>query len=228
MDGDLQNDPADIGKLIDKIDQGYDVVSGWRRNRKDSLVKRVFPSKIANWIISKLSGVDLHDLGCSLKAYRKRVMKEVQLYGEMHRFIPVIASWSGARICEVPVSHHERIRGKSKYSTGKRTIKVILDLVVLFFRTKYTQRPMYIFGGFGLFCLLLSIAVFILMFYYKFAMSISFIDTPLPLVSVVFFIMGFNSILMGLIAELLMRTYFESQHKRPYVVERTRNFREDT
>ena len=223
MDGDLQNDPSDIPRLLEKLDEGYDVVSGWRNDRKDASIKRKLPSKIANWLISKICGVHLHDYGCTLKAYKKDVIKGVRLYGEMHRFIPIYASWQGGKVAEIPVVHHPRIHGQSKYGL-ERTIKVILDLILVKFMAKYSQKPMYVFGGFGLFSVLLSFLSFALMLCYKFFGNKSFIETPLPMLTVLFFLMGFVCILMGFIAEILMRTYFESQGKSTYLIDYTCNF----
>ena len=155
MDGDLQNDPQDIPKLLAKLQEGYQVCSGWREDRKDHALKRNLPSRIANWLISTISGVHLHDYGCSLKAYRREVIKGVKLYGEMHRFIPIYATWQGARVAEIPVAHHPRIHGKSKYGL-ERTFKVILDLIVVKFLAQYAQKPIYVFGAFGLFSLFVA------------------------------------------------------------------------
>jgi glycosyltransferase involved in cell wall biosynthesis len=222
MDGDLQNDPADIPKLLAKLEEGYDVVSGWRKDRQDHPLKRNLPSRVANFLISTISGVHLHDYGCSLKAYRKEIIKGVKLYGEMHRFVPIYATWQGAKVTEVGVTHYPRVHGVSKYGF-ERTVKVILDLMVVKFLDKYAQKPMYLFGGFGLVALLVAFLMFLLMLYLKFFSGKSFIETPLPLTVVLFFLMGFMSIFMGLIAEILMRTYHESQDKPTYIVDRTRN-----
>lgn len=222
MDGDLQNDPHDIPRLLLALEQGYDVVSGWRKDRKDNPLKRNFPSRVANWLISTISGVHLHDYGCSLKAYRRDIIKGVKLYGEMHRFIPIYAAWQGAQVTEVDVTHHPRVHGQSKYGI-ERTIKVILDLMVVKFLEKFSQKPMYLFGGFGLCSLMLSFVFFFLMLYCKFFLDKSFIATPLPLAVVFFFLIGIMAILMGLIAEILMRTYHESQDKPTYLVDCTRN-----
>ena len=216
MDGDLQNDPTDIPRLLAKIDEGYDVVSGWRKDRQDNL-KRRLPSVIANKIISWISGVHLHDYGCSLKAYRRDVLADVRLYGEMHRFVPIYASWQGARVTELPVTHHARVHGKSKYGL-ERTVKVVLDLVVVKFLANYSTKPIYVFGGFGLFALFMSLATFVLMMYYKLAGLKDFVQTPLPLVVVMFLLVGCLSILLGLVAELSIRTYYESQGKRTYAI----------
>jgi glycosyltransferase involved in cell wall biosynthesis len=222
MDGDLQNDPADIPRLIAALDEGYDVVSGWRKDRQDARITRKLPSFLANRLISRVLGVRLHDYGCSLKAYRRDVIKGVKLYGEMHRFVPVYASWQGARVTEIPVTHYARQFGESKYGL-ERTMKVVLDLIVVKFLAKYQQKPMYVFGAFGLFSLALSGLSAIWALYLKLAHGLSLILTPLPQVFVMTAIMGFMCILMGLLAELLTRTYYESQDKPVYLVGETRN-----
>jgi glycosyltransferase involved in cell wall biosynthesis len=214
MDGDLQNDPADVPRLLAKLDEGYDVVSGWRVHRQDAFHRRL-PSTIANRIISWISGVHLHDYGCSLKAYRRNVLQEVRLYGEMHRFVPIYASWQGARVAELPVQHHPRTRGKSNYGI-ERTFKVILDLIVVKFLASYATKPIYVFGGFGIVSLLLATGAFILMIYFKLFGNKTFIQTPLPMVVVMFVLVGCLSMLLGLVAELTVRTYYESQGKRTY------------
>jgi glycosyltransferase involved in cell wall biosynthesis len=216
MDGDLQNDPADIPRLLARLDEGFDVVSGWRHKRQDPLHKRL-PSVIANRLISWLSGVHLHDYGCSLKAYRRDVLRDVRLYGEMHRFVPIYASWQGAQVTELPVTHHPRTRGKSNYGI-ERTIKVVLDLIVVKFLSAYATKPIYVFGGFGLVSLFAGFLVFCAMVYLKLAGIRSFIATPLPLVVVMFLLVGCLSVLLGLVAELTIRTYYESQGKRTYVL----------
>jgi glycosyltransferase involved in cell wall biosynthesis len=216
MDGDLQNDPQDIPRLLEKLAEGYDVVSGWRVRRQDALHRRL-PSMIANRLISWLSGVRLHDYGCSLKAYRRRVLQDVRLYGEMHRFVPIYASWQGARVTELPVAHHARTRGRSNYGI-ERTLKVVLDLIVVKFLSSYATKPIYIFGGFGLASLLLSVLTFGLMVYYKLTGAKDFVQTPLPLVVVMFLLVGCLSVLLGLVAELTVRTYYESQGKRTYTL----------
>jgi len=222
MDGDLQNDPKDIPGLLARIAEGYDVVSGWRRSRRDPWLTRVMPSRIANTLISLISGVKLRDYGCTLKAYRRSVLKNVRLYGEMHRFIPIYATWEGARVVEVPVTHHPRTRGKSKYGIS-RTIKVVLDLLVVKFLASYSQKPIYVFGSFGLLNFALSLLCVGGMIYFKFWGGKSFIQTPLPQLVILFVLMGFVSLLMGLIAEIQMRTYYESQGKTVYLVRETRN-----
>jgi glycosyltransferase involved in cell wall biosynthesis len=222
MDGDLQNDPADIPKLIAMLDQGYDVCSGWRAARKDHFFRRRLPSMCANKLISWISGVRLKDYGCTLKAYRRDVIKGVRLYGEMHRFIPIYASWLGARVTEVEVNHRPRTHGKSKYGL-LRTFKVILDLMVVKFMSGYMQKPIYLFGGFGLLNFLFSVASFGGMVYFKLWGGKTFIETPLPLLTVLFMLMGVMSLFIGLLAEILMRTYYESQHMPVYLIASTRN-----
>lgn len=222
IDGDLQNDPADIPRLLEKLDEGYDVVSGWRRDRQDAAIRRNFVSRVANRLISWVSGVHLHDYGCSLKAYRRDVVKDVKLYGEMHRFIPIYATWLGARVTEIPVNHHPRIHGTSKYGLN-RVFKVVLDIIVIRFLDRYFTKPIHLFGGFGIFSILISILSFLFMLYLKFVEDISMILTPLPLLSVTTFLLGIMSILMGLLAEMIVRTYFESQQKSTYLVRKTLN-----
>ena len=227
MDADLQNDPADIPMMLQKIEEGNDVVSGWRKNREDNYVTRTLPSHMANWLISAVTGVHLHDYGCTLKAYRRDVIQGFRLYGEMHRFIPVYASSVGARITEVVVHHHPRRFGKAKYGL-ERTAKVILDLFTVKFLSSYANKPIYLFGGSGLFFILISGIVLLFLFFRRMFSSISPFDSPLFVTSLMFMIFGFQSILMGLIAELLMRTYHESQGKPTYLVKRIFNGREET
>lgn len=224
MDSDLQNDPADIPRLLERLDDGCDVVSGWRKDRKDNPIKRNLPSRIANGIISKVSGVHLHDYGCTLKAYRNNVIKNVRLYGEMHRFIPIYASWQGARVAEIPVTHHPRQFGSSKYGL-ERVFKVILDIMVVKFLSKYLTKPIYVFGGFGLVSFFIAFLALLWAFCLKFGWGTSLIQTPLPLFSGICFLLGCICILMGLLAEVMSRTYYESQHQRPYLVRETLNFR---
>ena len=222
MDGDLQNDPADIRRLVAKLSEGYEVVSGWRNDRQDAALRRNFPSRVANHLISWISGVHLHDYGCSLKAYHRDVIKGVKLYGEMHRFIPIYASWRGARVTEIPVIHHPRIHGKSKYGL-ERVAKVVLDLLVVKFMAKYATKPIYVFGGFGIINIGISFVAGLYAVFLKLFEHTSFIETPLPLLSVMTFITGVMSFLMGLLAELVMRTYYESQNKSVYLVKDTFN-----
>jgi glycosyltransferase involved in cell wall biosynthesis len=223
IDADLQNDPQDIPVLLAKMDEGFDVVSGWRKDRQDAAIRRNFVSRVANWIISQISGVRLHDFGCTLKAYRREVVKDVRLYGEMHRFVPIYASWMGARVCEIPVRHHARKFGKSKYGL-ERMLKVVLDLVVVKFLDRYLVKPIYVFGGFGLLSLLISFLLTLFMIWLKFFEGVSMIQTPLPLLTALTFLVGVQSILLGLIAEILVRTYFEARERRAYSVRDTVNF----
>lgn len=224
MDGDLQNDPEDIPHLLEKLDEGYDVVSGWRKDREDHFLRTVL-SRIANSMISFLSDVPLHDYGCTLKAYRREVIKGVRLYGEMHRFIPIYAYWQGARVTELPVRHHPRIHGVSNYGF-ERTIKVVLDIIVIKFMGAYYHKPIYVFGALGLFCLLLSFLGGVFAVGLKWFKNISLIQTPLPLLSVLLTVLGVMAILMGLIAEMLVRTYYESQNKPTYLIRDKVNFPE--
>ncbi len=222
MDADLQNDPEDIPRLVEKLHQGYDLCSGWRKNRKDGSIRRVLVSKIANKLVSKISGVRLKDYGCTLKAYRKKIIKGVRLYGEMHRFIPIYASWEGAKIAELPVKHHPRLHGKSKYGL-ERTIKVILDLIVITFLDNYAQKPIYVFGGAGIISAIISFGVFGYASWLKFFKNISYIETPLPVLASMTMLGAFICILMGLLAEMIMRTYYEAQHKSIYLVDEMKN-----
>ena len=217
LDADLQNDPADIPMLLAKLEEGFDLVSGWRRSRKDNAITRNFPSMIANWLISRVTGVHLHDYGCTLKAYRRDVLEGFRLYGEMHRFIPVYASSVGAKITEMPVNHHPRKYGKTKYGL-ERTAKVVLDLFTVKFLVSFSSKPIYLFGGTGGFFMVISTITMVYLFLRRFFFSVSVTGSPLFQVSVMLFILGFQSILMGLIAELLVRTYHESQHKPTYTV----------
>jgi glycosyltransferase involved in cell wall biosynthesis len=217
MDGDLQNDPEDIAPLLRKLEEGYDVVSGWRKERKDSFWTRRAPSIIANRLISMIGGVRLHDYGCTLKAYRKDILKNIRLYGEMHRFIPIYAHWIGGRVSELPVHHHPRKFGASKYGMS-RVFKVILDLMVVKFLLSYSQKPIYVFGGMGLLMFLGAFLSGCYAIYLKFFKGTSFILTPLPLLCVLLVVLGFLSILMGFLAEILMRTYYESQGKPTYQI----------
>ncbi len=221
MDGDLQNDPADIAKLLTRLDgeggEVVDVVSGWRKHRMDKEFGRKLPSRIANRLISAISGVELHDYGCSLKAYRREVLAGVRLYGEMHRFIPVYASWQGARVAEQVVNHRARRAGVSKYGLA-RTGKVLLDLLVVKFLANFTGKPIYLFGGAGLVSLALSFLSFAWAAWLKLAGEKDLVETPLPLLGVAFALAGLICVLMGLLAELNVRTYYESQGKRPYLV----------
>ena len=222
MDGDLQNDPKDIPKLIEKINEGYDVVSGWRKIRSDKKLTRILPSKIANMIISKISGIHLHDYGCTLKAYRKEILEDIKLYGEMHRFIPIYASWEGAKVTEIPVNHHPRIAGKTKYGLS-RIPRVILDLLVIRFFDKSLDRPIHLFGQFGLLMFLIAFLLFFMALFLKVFMNISFILTPLPLLVVFFSMSGLLCIFLGLVAEIQSRIYFESKNRPSYLIKKNTN-----
>ncbi len=219
MDADLQNDPADIPMMIDHIRQGYDVVSGWRANRQDKFITRTLPSRMANWLISTVTGVHLHDYGCTLKAYRREVITGFRLYGEMHRFIPAYASSVGASMIEVKVRHHPRRFGKTKYGLN-RTIKVILDLFTVKFLLSYANKPIYLFGGTGIILMLISSLTFLFLAVRRLFFDVPVLSSPLFQMSTMFFILGFQSILMGLIAEMQVRTYHESQRKPTYSVRR--------
>jgi len=222
LDADLQNDPADIPMMIQKIEEGYDVVSGWRINRQDTFITRTLPSRMANWLISTVTGVHLHDYGCTLKAYRREVITGFRLYGEMHRFIPAYADSVGANMIEVPVNHHARRYGKTKYGLN-RTFKVILDLFTVKFMLSYAKKPIYLFGGTGIVLIIVSLATLLFLMLRKLIYTTSVFDSPLFQMSTMFIILGFQSILMGLIAELLVRTYHESQQKPTYTVRKVIN-----
>jgi glycosyltransferase involved in cell wall biosynthesis len=222
MDADLQNDPADIPMMLEKIGQGYDVVSGWRKNRQDNFTTRTLPSHMANWLISYVTGVNLHDYGCTLKAYRREVITGFRLYGEMHRFIPVYADSVGARILEVPVQHHARRFGKANYGL-ERTLKVVLDLVTVKFLSSYANKPIYLFGGTGIALIAIALVTLLLLGIRRVVVGIPVLTSPFFVTSTMIAILGFQSILMGLIAELLVRTYHESQGKPTYTVRQTHN-----
>ncbi|GAB4001854.1 glycosyltransferase family 2 protein [Spirosoma daeguense] len=224
IDSDLENDPHDIPKLIEKLDSGYDVVSGWRQDRwEKEFLTRKLPSRMANKLISAISGVKLHDYGCTLKAYRREVIKDVILYGQMHRFIPVYCTWQGGKVTEMPVSYRPRQFGKSNYGIF-RTYKVLLDLVLIKFLDKYMQRPIHFFGGAGVLSFLVSLAAVLLAAYFKITGQKDLVETPLPTIGSMFFIVGIQLVLMGVLAEILIRTYYESQKKMPYSVKETINF----
>lgn len=224
LDGDLQNDPLDIPVLLEKLEEGYDVVSGWRVGRQDNLVRRI-PSRAANWLIGRVTGVRLHDYGCTLKAYRAHVIKETRLYGEMHRFLPALAYDEGARITELPVRHHPRLRGSSKYGIG-RTAKVFLDLMTVKFLSDYGTKPIYVFGGGGIVLCAGGVAAGVLALYQKYANGVYVYRNPVILIAVFLFLLGFSFILMGLLAELIIRTYHESQSKPIYRVREVQNIAE--
>ena len=222
MDADRQNDPRDIPAMLERIEQGDDVVVGWRKNRKDKAISRKLPSMLANWLIRKVGGVEVNDLGCSLKGFRSSLIKEVKLYGEMHRFIPLYTKLIGGRLSEVVVNHRERVAGKTKYGLG-RTFNVILDLVTVKFFLSYGTKPMYFFGKFGLFFLFLSAASTFFLFLHKFLHQISIVQSPLLILFTIFMILGVHFILMGVLAEIQIRIYYESQHKKSYYIKSSMN-----
>jgi glycosyltransferase involved in cell wall biosynthesis len=217
LDGDLQNDPADIPRLLSKIEEGYDVVSGWRVNRQDAYLFRRLPSSIANWIISHVTGVRLHDYGCSLKAYRREVVKNLRLYGEMHRFIPALASWMGIQVAEIHVNHHPRMFGKSKYGLG-RTVKVMLDLVTVKFLLDYATRPIQIFGFLGLLSFIIGSGLGIYLAVLRIFFNQPLGDRPILLLAVLLVVLGVQLLTMGLMGEMIIRTYHETQGKPIYMI----------
>jgi len=217
LDADLQNDPKDIASLIEKLESGYDVVSGWRKERKDPFLTKVLPSRIANWLIRRISGVQIHDLGCTLRVYRREILQRIPLYGEMHRFLPVLAVWEGARICELPVNHSPRTAGASKYGM-ERSAKVVLDMFTIQFLHRYGTKPLYLFGGLGLPSCALGVLVGGFTLYQRLAFGIWVHKNPLILLAVFLFLVGTQLLLMGLLAELIMRVYYESQGKRVYAL----------
>ena len=213
MDGDLQNDPNDIPQLLNKLGQGYDLVSGWRKHRQDNRVTRLLPSRLANWLIGRVTGVKLHDYGCSLKAYRTEVVRDMNLYGELHRFLPALAFIEGARITEIPVNHHARRFGKSKYGLG-RTFRVVMDLMTVYFMKRFLTKPMHVFGLLGLLSMISGFVIGMYLTILKFSTGQDIGDRPLLILAIVLFLTGIQLFSFGLLAELLMRTYHESQ-KRP-------------
>lgn len=217
MDADLQNDPRDIPRLLEKLGEGYDVVSGWRREREDAALSRVLPSKIANDLISRVLGVRLHDYGCTMKAYRRDVIEDVRLYGEMHRFIPIFAAWEGARVTELPVRHHPRRFGKSKYGLG-RILRVLLDLFTLFFIDRALDRPMQFFGKIGVLAFIFSLLIFLWAVALRVFDHTYLIQTPLPLLAATMGLSGILFVLLGIMAEIMTRTYFEARGKAPFKV----------
>jgi glycosyltransferase involved in cell wall biosynthesis len=217
MDGDLQNDPADIPLLIEKLNQGYDVVSGWRNNRKDTFISRKIPSVLANALISRLTGVHLHDYGCTLKAYRREVLDGINLYGELHRFVPALASQVGAKVTELPVRHHPRLHGTSKYGIS-RTMRVILDLMTVTFLLSYSTKPLQLFGKWGLYTLLTGFCSGAMTVYMKVFEHLSMNRNPLLILTAFLLFMGVQFIVLGLLGEINARTYYEAQGKPIYVV----------
>jgi glycosyltransferase involved in cell wall biosynthesis len=217
LDGDLQNDPADIPMLLAKLEEGYDLVSGWRKNRQDAALTRLLPSKIANWLIGQITGVKVHDYGCSLKAYRSELVADMNLYGELHRFLPALAFIEGARITELPVRHHARRHGRSKYGLG-RTSRVVMDLFTIFFMKKFLTRPMHVFGLLGIISTMLGTALGLYLTFLKLGLGQSIGDRPLLILAVLLILTGIQLFSFGLLAELLMRTYHESQGRPIYRV----------
>ena len=226
MDGDLQNDPQDIPRLVGEIDQGFDVVSGWRKNRRDAFWTRKIPSFFANKIISWIGGVPLKDYGCTLKAYRASFVKNIKLFGEMHRFIPLYAHSMGARITEIPVHHHPRQQGKSKYNTT-RTFKVLLDLVTVKFLGTFSTKPIYMFGGLGMLCIFLGVLASVITLIQKFAYGVWVHRNPMISISIFFLLVGFQFVMMGLLAEIMIRIYHDSQDRPTYWIRETLNLRSE-
>jgi len=220
MDSDRQNDPKDIPMLLEKINEGYDLVSGWRFDRQDAWLSRKLPSKLANGLISSITGVKLHDYGCSLKAFRKEVVENLRLYGEMHRFIPAIASWMGVRIAEVKVNHRARVAGTSKYGIS-RTFRVILDLVTVKFLLQYSARPIHFFGGIGMASGATGFLIAFVMLIQKLFFDVALGDRPLLLLAVLLMFIGIQFITFGLLGELMTRTYHETQDKPIYAIRQT-------
>ena len=223
MDGDLQNDPTDIPRLLAKIDEGYDVVSGWRKDRKDTFINRKLPSMIANGLISRFTGVHLHDYGCTLKAYKKEVLEGINLYGEMHRFVPALASQVGAKVTELPVKHHPRLYGTSKYGIS-RTVRVVLDLMTVKFLLSYSTKPIQLFGKWGVYTLFAGLISGIATVYMKLFEHMSMNRNPLWILTIFLFFMGIQFIVLGLLGELNARTYYEAQGKPIYVIRERLNF----
>jgi glycosyltransferase involved in cell wall biosynthesis len=217
LDADLQNDPRDIPSLLAKIEEGYDIVNGWRRKRKDRFLTRRLPSSLANWLIARMTGIKLHDFGCTLKAFRSEVIKSIRLYGELHRFIPAIASNIGVRIAELPVNHRPRLRGKSKYSIF-RFVKVILDMLTVRFLMSYSTRPLQIFGLFGLISGLVGILLLAVMSYQRLVLKVGLGNRPLLLGAILLTMLGVQFITLGLLAEIMVRAYHEATGKTIYFI----------
>jgi dolichol-phosphate mannosyltransferase len=226
LDADLQNDPADIPRLLSKLAEGYDVVSGWRNERQDAKLSRGLTSRVANRLISRMSGVRLNDYGCTLKAYRRDVVKGIKLYGEMHRFIPIYASWMGARVTEIPVRHHPRTTGASHYGM-ERVVKVLLDMIVVKFLDRHFVKPIYVFGGAGLASFACAVIMTAAAVWYRIGEGVPLIATPFPVLGAMFLVLGVASVLMGLLAEMTARTYFESQQRPAYMIRDSRNVAPD-
>ncbi|MFA5175231.1 MAG: glycosyltransferase family 2 protein [Patescibacteria group bacterium] len=223
MDADAQNDPKDIHKFIEKINEGFSLVSGWRKDRKDSLILRKIPSVVANWLIGLITGVKIHDYGCTIKAYKREIIQGVNLYGEMHRFIAAYAVWRGGKITEIVVNHRPRINGKTNYGI-LRTFSVILDLIVVKFLFKYMDRPIHFFGGIGFFSFSIGFFFGLFAMLLRIFYNVHIIQTPLPILSALFIMVGVQFIIMGVVAEMLTRIYYESQNKNPFVIKEKINF----
>ena len=226
MDADRQNDPADIPGMMAKLDDGFDLVTGWRKERKDGFATRKLPSRIANFIIRRLTGTRIHDLGCSLKVYRRQVTNEMRLYGEMHRFISVLAEGLGARVGERVVNHRPRVAGRTKYGLA-RTVKVLLDLTTVWFMRRYQTKPIYVFGGLGVIMVFVGMTISGIVLYQKFADGTWVHRNPLFLIAITCLLMGMQSVGTGILAELLVRTYFESQSKTPYSIASRAGFEQE-
>jgi glycosyltransferase involved in cell wall biosynthesis len=219
MDADGQNDPADIMKLVAQLNEGYDIVSGWRKDRKDNKLTRTLPSRMANWLIGRITGVRLHDYGCTLKAYRAESLKSIRLYGEMHRFIPALARWGGEKVAEMVVNHRPRTTGRTKYGLN-RTFKVVLDLITIKFLASFSTKPIYVFGGIGVLCLMASFVSGLIVGLMKILQDYSMNRNPLLIVSLVLIPTAVQFILMGLLAEIMVRTYHESQDRPIYMIDK--------
>jgi glycosyltransferase involved in cell wall biosynthesis len=226
LDGDLQNDPADIPRLLAKLDEGYDLVHGWRKRRQDALVSRKLPSRAANWLISRITGFPVHDLGCTLKAIRREVARELELYGEMHRFIPILAHWRGARCVEVETNHHPRRFGTSKYGLS-RTFRVLLDLITVKYLIQYLVSPMKLFGGLGLLCGAAGLVAGIGTIAMKLGSGTDMTGNPLLLLSVFSMMTGLQLLVLGMLGELGARIYYAVCDAKPYAVRRVFNFERD-
>jgi len=224
MDADLQNDPADIPLLLDHLDQGHDLVCGWRKQREDDFLLRKFPSKLANWLISKTTGVELHDYGCTLKAYRREYVEDIPLYGEMHRFIPIYVTWAGARMVEVPVNHRPRTKGESKYGLS-RTFRVLLDLLTTVFLRDFYTNPLYFFGYYGFASIALGVFCAAVAVEMKYELGTWMHKNPLVHLAAMFLLLGFNSFFFGLLAEVIIRMNFDIQKKSPYRVRQVRGLK---
>lgn len=221
MDADLQNDPADIPRLVRMLDEGHDLICGWRKKREDAFIMRKLPSKIANWLISSTTGVVLHDYGCTLKVYRREYVEDIPLYGQMHRFIPIYVTWAGARMCEVPVNHRARAKGTSKYGIT-RTFRVVLDLMTTVFLRDFYTNPLYFFGYYGFGSIALGVLCAAQAVYMKYSFGTWIHKNPLALLAAMFVLIGFNSFFFGLLAEVIIRMNFEIQKKQPYRVRQVR------